>query len=285
MSDIIDVQTALVSVVAAAVYPNGTGAASVSGGPIIVYAGWPTASTLDNDLLAGKAHVSVYPTMIENNKTRYFKDWQPGILNVGTLTAVVSGQSIAIGGTIPAVTNPHIVAALVNGKPYVYAVLPSDSLATVATALAGLIAVDVAGTTAGGAVITLPASANITRAAVGVTGTSIREVRRQERVFQITVWANSPNQRDAISSALDVALATTQFLTMPDGYGARLIYRNSHVTDDLQKAKLYRRDFQYSVEYATTQTEVDMQITQEQLGLALKNDGSTQYTAPIIRTF
>ena len=285
MSDIIDVQTALVSVVATAVYPNGTGSASVSGGPIIVYAGWPTASTLDNDLLAGKAHVTVYPTMIENNKTRYFKDWQPGILNVGTLTAVVSGQSIAIGGTIPAVSNPHIVAALVNGKPYVYAVLPTDTLATIATALAGLIAVDVAGTAASGAVITLPASANITRASVGVTGTSVREVRRQERVFQITVWANSPNQRDAISSALDVALATTQFLTMPDGYGARLIYRNSHVTDDLQKAKLYRRDFQYSVEYATTQTEVDTQITQEQLSIAVKNDGSVQYTTPIIRTF
>ena len=285
MSDIIDVQNALVNAVAAAVYPNGTGAASVSSGPIIVYPGWPTASTLDTDLIAGKAHVSVYPTMIENNRTRYFKDWQPATLNTATLTAVLIGQVITIGGTIPSASNPHIVAALVNGKPYVYAVLPTDTLATVATALAGLIVVDVAGTAAVGAVITLPASANITRVAVGVTGTSIREIRRQERVFQITVWASSPSQRDLIGSALDVALAATEFLTMPDGYGARIIYRNSHVTDDLQKAKLYRRDFQYSVEYATTQVEVDTQITQEQLGIAVKNDGSTQYVQPIIRTF
>lgn len=285
MSDITDIQQALVNVIAAAVYPSGTGAASVSGGPVIVYAGWPTASTLDADLIAGKAHVTVYPTMIETNKTRYSKDWQTGVLNVATLTATLSGQTITIGGTIPPASNPHIVAALVNGKPYVYTVLVTDTLATVASGLAALIAVDVVGTVAAGAVITMPASANAIRANVGVTGTSIREVRRQERVFQITVWANTPTQRDQISSALDVALAVSQFITMPDGYGARVIYRNSHMTDDLQKAKLYRRDFQYSVEYATTQTEVDTQITQDQLGIAYQNDGSTQYTAAIIKTF
>ena len=285
MSDLIDVQQALVGIIAGAVYPGGTGLPSVSGGPVIVYAGWPTAATLDADLLVGKAHVTVYPTMIENNRTRYSKDYQPATLNVATITATLAGQTITIGGAMPAQSNPHIVAALVNGRPYVYPVLSTDTLASVATGLAALIAADIAGTAAVGTVITLPAAANITRAVVGVTGTSIREIRRQERIFQITVWANAPAQRDQISSALDIALSAVEFLSMPDGYGARLIYRNSHMTDNLQKAKLYRRDFQYSVEYATTQIEVETQITQEQLGIALKNDGATQFAAARITTF
>jgi len=279
MSDLIDVQNSLVSIVAAAAYPNGTGQASVSGSPIVVYAGWPTASRLDTDLIAGKAHITVYPTLIETNKTRYSKDWQQQSINTATITAAIVGQTVVIGGAMPSPFTAHNVVAMVNGLPYVYAVQAGDTLTTIAAALAALIAVGVTGTTSSGAVITMPSTANITAARVGVTGTAIREIRRQERVFQITVWANTPAQRDAIGSALDIALAATEFLTMPDGYGARMIYRNSHVTDDLQKAKLYRRDFQYSVEYATTQTEVETQITQEQLNTSVQNDGSTQYTA------
>lgn len=279
MADIIDVQSAIVTIVAGAVYPNGIGAASVSGNPIVVYAGWPIPSQLDTDLTAGKTHISVYPTMIEKNKTRYSKDWVQQSVNTATITATIAGQTVVIGGVMPSPFTAHNVAVLVNGLPYVYALQASDTLTSIATALAALIVAGVPGTTSSGAVITMPNTANIKAARVGVTGTSIREIRRQERVFQITVWANSPTQRDIIGAALDVALAATEFLAMPDGYGARVIYRNSHVTDDLQKAKIYRRDFMYSVEYATTQTEVDTQITQEQLNTSVQNDGSTQYTA------
>ena len=285
MSDVIDVQNVLVAAVAAAVYPNGTGAASVSGLPIVVYAGWPTASRLDADLLTGKAHITVYATATESNKTRYGKDWSLQSLNTATITALIAGQTVVIGGAFPSPFTAHNIVILANGKGYVYAVQATDTLATIGAALAALIAVDWAGTTSAAGVISLPTAASITAARVGVTGTSIREVRRQERVFQITVWSSTPGQRDAIGSALDIALAATEFLSMPDGYGARLVYRNSHVIDDLQKAKLYRRDFQYSVEYATTQTETDTQITQEQLGVALKNDGSTLYAAARITTF
>lgn len=93
-------------------------------------------------------------------------------------------------------------------------------------------------------------------------GMMVREIRRQDRVFQITVWAATPALRDVVAAAVDVTLTGTEFLTMPDGFGARIIYRNSHISDDLQKDKLYRRDFQYSVEYATTQTMAATAITQ-----------------------
>lgn len=281
MSDIIDVQNALVSAVAAAVYPNGTGQASVSNSAIIVYAGWPDASNLDADLLAGKTHITIFPTTTEKNTTRYSKDWQLQTLNVATITATITNQTVIIGGVFPSPFIAHNINVMVNGKPYVYAIQVSDTLTSIATALAALIVVGVVGATSSGAVITMPTTARITAARVGVTGTSIREIRRQERVFQITIWAQTPTLRDTIGSALDIALAATEFLTMPDGYSARLFYKSSNVIDALQKAKLYRRDFMYNVEYATTQTEVDTQITQEQLNLSMQNDGSTQYTTPI----
>ncbi len=285
MADIIDVQNTLVGIVANAVYPNGTGQASVSGNPIVVYAGWPTASKLDADLIASKAHVTIFPTATESNKTRYPKDWVQQTLNSVTISVTIVGQTVVIGGAMPAPFTAHNVMAMVNGLPYVYAVQQSDTLTSIATALAALIVAGVPGTTSAGAVITMPNAARITAARVGVTGTSIREIRRQERVFQITVWANTPAQRDVIGAALDISLANTEFLTMPDGYGARMIYRSSMVVDALQKAKLYRRDFMYSIEYATTQTETDTQITQEQLNTSVQNDGSTQYTAPRITYF
>jgi len=278
MSDIIDVQNALRDAIQGAVYPNGTGSASVSGNAIVMYAGWPTASKLDADLLVNKAHISIFPTATESNKTRYPKDWVQQTVNTATITAVIAGQTITIGGVMPSPFIAHNVMVMVNHKPYVCTVLITDTLTSIATALKALILADVAGTTSSGAVVTCPSSANITAARVGATGTSIRELRRQERVFQITVWANTPAQRDVIGAAVDVALAGTSFLTMPDGYGARLIYKSSLVTDNLQKANLYRRDFNYSVEYATTQTETDTQITQEQLNTSMENDGSTQYT-------
>lgn len=275
MSDVVDVQTSLVSTIANAVYPNGTSAASVSGFPVIVYAGWPMSVTLDADLINGKSHVTVFSTQIERNTTRFSRDWQPLSLTTATLTATISGTSLIIGGTVTIGQN---VMVMVNNKPYVYASLATDTLITIATALAALIALDIATTSAAGAIITCPANARLTAARIGVTGTATRELRRQVRTFQLTIWADTPSKRDTLSAAIDVALTAIEFLSLPDGYAARLTYQNSHVIDTLQKAKLYRRDFFYAVEYATTQTETETSITEAQLNTAIKADANTSYT-------
>ena len=55
--------------------------------------------------------------------------------------------------------------------------------------------------------------------------------------MQISVWTNSPSLRDIISSAVDVALAQIRFLTLPDGFGGRLIYKNSMVIDTCRKMR------------------------------------------------
>lgn len=286
MADLSDVLNVLAAQAAAAIYPAGTGQPSAAGVAAKVYPGWPAPAQLDADLKAATpiCHVSVYPRPEESNTTRFAPVWQQASLNTATLSLTVSGQTVTVAGTVPPPNNPHNLAVLANAKPYVYQVQVTDTLATIAAALAALIAADIPGTGAAGAVITLPSSARLQAGRVGVTGTGIREVRRQTQLIQIGVWADSAAHRDALAKVVDAALAFTTFLTMPDGTAARLRYRSTLMSDELQKDCIFRRDLFYSVEYATTQTEVETQITQEQLNVAAAVAGVEPF-APVATIF
>ncbi len=264
MADLSDVSNAFVALITSIVYPNGINNPSIANTGIRIYPGWPSPQQLDIDLAAGNCHISVYPRNDEQNTTRFSRDWQLQTLNTATLTLTANGQTVTIGGAMPSPFTPHNLVIFANNKPYVYAVQSGNTLNSIAASLAALIAVDVIGTTAIGAVITLPSSARLGAVRVGVTTTAISEVRRQKRGFQLTVWASTPIQRQIIASALDSALAVNYFLSLPDGTAARMIYSSSIETDMLQNEQIYRRDLIYSVEFATTQTEIQTQITQIQ---------------------
>ena len=272
-----DICTAIVNLIVATVYPNGTGQASVAGVGIKAFMGWPMPAELDADLAAGNAMVSVYPRAEEHNTTRYLPREADVTVQTPTLTLTVSGQTVTVGGTSPSSGNPHNLAVIANGVPYVHQPAAGATLASMAAALAALINVDIPGTTSLGAVLTLPAAARIAGARVGVTGTSVREWRRQERSFQIVVWAPTPTIRDAISNPLDVALAKTPFLTMPDGIAARLTYQRSPFTDALEKTAIFRRDLFYLVEFATTETQTLTQIVAEELDVSAAVAGVEPY--------
>ena len=271
MADITDVESALVALAAQVLYPNGSAAPSVSGVPAMVYAGWPTQDTLDSDLRSGKAHVSVFSTPTERNTTRYERKWQPLAAPMCTITTLIAGQTITLGGTVAV---PQNVMAVVDHLPYVYPVQAGDTLTKVATGLAALIP----GATSLGQVITVPGSANLTTARVGGVGTSIMILRNQERVMMLSVWADTPAHRKAIVEPIDVALANLSFLTLADQTRARIIYRGSRIDDSQQKAKLYRRDLLYSVDYATTIVSYDAQITQTQLNVKAAVAGVEPFT-------
>jgi hypothetical protein len=267
MADLVDVENSLVALISQILYPNGTSAAPLTGTPAIVYAGWPTASRLDADLLllaqnqpGGKIHVTVFPDKFERNTTRYMRQWQDSMPPVQTLTLIVIDETVTVGGTV---STPQNVMLMVNGAPVVYAVQPTDTLTSIATALAAL----VPGAVNFGPLITLPASSNLTAARVGASGQAVKEIRRQERVFRVTVWADTPARRDATTQAIDVVLADTKFLLFPDTSAGRLIYKSTWVDDMVSKAILYRRDLMYSVEYGTYQVATTMQITQTQLNV------------------
>ena len=275
MADLTDVETALVAVAVQALYPLGTGQPSSAGAPVRVYAGWPTSATLDPDLAAGVSHVTVFPSAGERNTTRFPREWKTLSINTPTLFIQMAGQVVTLSGSVPAAGNPHNICIMVGGKPYVYAVQTTDTLPGIAAALSGLIAAAVPGTTSAGGAVTLPSGANLQAARIGIAGTSIRELRRQERAMQIIVWASTPAIRDAAAQAVDALLATTDRITLTDGSSARVIYAGTRKDDQAQKAALYRRDLTYKIEYATTQTETDYQIVAEQLNVGYSPDLAT----------
>lgn len=252
MADQSDVLDALVASIAAAVYPNGTSQPAVAGGGARVYPGWPVPQQLDADLGAGITHVSVFPLPGEAVTSRYLNGNERELsTSPAKLFLTVAGQAITLSGSIPTAADPHTLVLIVSGKSYAYAVKTTDTLATAASALAALVAVDVPGTAAAGAVLTLPIAGRIGAARVATTGTYSRTLRTQTFPVQITVWAPSPQDRKDVAAAIDVALAAAPFLSLAD-QKARLSYRGSTTTDAGQKDRAYRRDLVYLAEYSTT---------------------------------
>jgi hypothetical protein len=260
MADLEDVMTAVSAASAVAVYPNGLDSPSVAGIPVLVVQGWPDSSGLNADLKAGKAQVSVFPLDMERNTTRFQRVWQPVSIAKPTITLTAVDDVITVGGAMPSPFALHNLAALIQGKAYLYSVQATDTLTSITTALAALIAVDFPLTTVSGETILVGGVTVVGRdgtpitCRVGTIGTSVREVRRQKRLFQITIWAPTPDSRRKLLAAMDAALQKTAFITMPDGLDARVEYFDSPMTDGIEKSQLYRRDLRYFIEYATTET-------------------------------
>jgi hypothetical protein len=264
MADFTDVANTLVGVIAGIVYPNGTGQPSIVNAPVKVFQGWPLPNPLEEDLKKGKLNISVWPTPTENVLPSRLQEWQTLSIADPTITLTSGDGTVTVSGTGAAGQN---AAVMVDNQPYVYAVQGGDTSETIAAALAALISVDRPATSAG-SVLTVPDTHSIV-ARVGTTGISIRELRRQEKLFQISIWADCHERRDPVASAIDIALAETLRLALPDGSQGILRYRSSNQIDNTQKNGIYRRDLMYAVEYSTTQTRTDTQIVSEKTSISV----------------
>ncbi len=254
MADLSDVEAAILQIIEGFIYPDGADRPSITGAFTKVFRGWPIPTQLEEDLRNGEVNVSVFPQDTESKTTRYQQDWQALTQPANGLILTVSGTTITLSGTV----TPGNVGAVINGKPYVYQVQPTDSLQSIAAGLSGLIDRDTP-SSVNGATVTIPNAYRIETRAGGI-GTIIRELRRQKRGFQVTVWCSTPDQRDITASAIDSALAAIDYIPLPDGTDGRLLYERSHVEDRSQEENLYRRDLFYSVEYGTTQTQTATEI-------------------------
>ncbi|WP_230371025.1 hypothetical protein [Paludibacterium denitrificans] len=173
-------------------------------------------------------HVSVYPLPTERKTSRHIgRGWTITATGAPTLTATVNLNQVTLGGTVSA---PQNVYLLVDGKGYAYAVQPADTLTSIATALA----MQIPGASSSGAVITLPSPHSVI-ARVGAVGTAMRELKRQEKQFQITVWTSTPALRDATAGPVDVALAVSSDLAFADGSHGILLYSHTIQTDQNEK--------------------------------------------------
>ncbi|GAB3249180.1 hypothetical protein [Chitinimonas naiadis] len=274
MADQSDVSNALVAAIAAACYPNGTGQACALSFPVRIYAGWPPPEALDADMKAGIAHATVWPR--ESRQLPLLdSDWKTQTEPVITITATVVGQTVTIGGTI---TAGNIVSVFANGKPYPYSIQQGNTLAGIAASLAALIAADIPGTNAAGAVLTLPASVRGLVARLGGQGTAIRNLRRTAQRFQVTAWGNCYDVRDKLAALIDVALADIKRVALPDGTSGTLHYQSDVQGDSLQKQRIYKRDLFYVVDFNVTQIQTQTSITQVQLTAAPSVGGSVPVT-------
>ena len=247
MADQSDVENVLVSLVAGALYPDGAGAASIPGPDCRIYRGWPLSAALDLDLAAGRINVTVFPQgEAGRNTTRYAEQWF-GSANSPTLTALVSGNSVCIGGSA---SLGQIAGILVDNLSYVYRIQSGDTPASVAANLAVLARanwiVQLSGTT-----LTVAGAGTILGRVVADVSV-LQEIKRQEQNFRITCWCPTPGTRDTTAAAIDQSLAALRFIAMPDGTQARLLYCGTVVFDQSQDALLYRRDLLYGAEYPTT---------------------------------
>jgi hypothetical protein len=262
MADLTDAADAIVDLIVAALYPQGLNGLVKPEVPVKVYPGWPDPSALEGDLGLAPAgnggttlralHVSVYNMPSERNVDRFPHEWRARPLAAPTYGLTVAGQVITVTGAAPSPHRRQNVAVKVFPKAYVYTTQDGDTPAEIASALRDLIAADVPGATVSGADITIPALYRIGFGRVGVMGSAIKEIGRQEKAFQITLWADTPDNRKWLAQAVAPALAQADFLTLADGTRARFIKKGETDIDRAQRQGAYRRDFVYTVEYATT---------------------------------
>lgn len=254
MADTSDVENALCDMIVAALYPAGTAAPSAVSAPCRVDRGWPIAAQLESELAEGRANISVFPRPTEMQATRYPREWKTLVPPVHTITAVVAGRVVTIGGTVGA--GQYVTLRAARAPAVSYQAKAGDTPATIAAALAAL----VPGAAAAGPAITWP-DGRIVTANVGAPGTSWRELKRQERHYQITLWCPTPALRDAIARVVDPALSRDDRIALPNGEIGHLRYVSSATFDDAQKAGEYRRDLIYKVEFPTSETATHYEIT------------------------
>jgi hypothetical protein len=249
MADQADVETALAALVANALYPDGTMAASVTGAVYRVYRGYPASPVLDVDVAAGIVHVSVAPAGGEvRNVTRYPRVWRDVAPVTARLSVTVSGGAASFSGNCAV---GQLAGILVNDTAFPYAVQAADSAATVASNLAAQIRtagwiVDYAGSTLG-----VPGAERFTARVVAGAG-ALQEIRRQVQEFRISMWCPDPATRDAAAPVIDAALADLNFMPLADGSFGRVRFAGVTASDGGADAQLYRRDLIYAVEYPTT---------------------------------
>jgi hypothetical protein len=253
MADQADVETALASLAANALYPAGTDAPSVIGNICRIYRGYPAAAALDADLAAGVLNVSVAAVAAAaKNVTRYPRVWRAVKPVPATLSVTVTGPGASFSG---ACAVGQLAGVAVNGAIFPYAVQGSDTPATIASNLAALLRqsgwlVNYSGTS-----LSVPGAEMFTARVVAGAG-ALQEIKRQVQDFKITLWCPDPASRDAAAPVIDQALAGPNFVPLADGSYARLIYAGSEPVDASADATLYRRDLIFSAEYATTLAQI-----------------------------
>lgn len=266
MADISDIENVLVSKIAGSLfsggYSPGTMATALTGGQVKLYRGWPVSAELEADIAASKSHVSVFPeAAMTRNTTRYQDQWVQPSTVTPTLTVTVSGNVATFAGTPAAGQMVGVLTGrAASTSAAVYAVQAGDTLAGIATALAG----QITGASSSGAAFTCT---SVPTVRITMTQAATLITRQQEQGFRISIWCPSPAARDLLAGYVDASLALTHSFTLSTGEFVRLIYRATMTDDKPSQARLWVRHLRYTAEYPTTSTQ-----TQQPMLIGVANE-------------
>ncbi|WP_036048702.1 hypothetical protein [Bradyrhizobium sp. Tv2a-2] len=288
MADLSDVTAYLAQQAFIAVYPNGTGSASVAGMDCRIFEGWPLPDQLDNDLTGFMmengdkvkrpggvcANVSIFPMLGQGapvpqiqNKTRTISQPTYG------LTFTVVGNTLTVSGQPAAGEYLTIIA----DDEYVF----SRGGATTQAILAALLADAQAAypqASATSTSLTVPGT-HILVVRQGGVGKVGRVIHRQKNSIMVTVWAPNQIARAAFAKAIDVQIKQTIVTTLSDTSQIKVTYNRTNTIDEEQSKGIYRRDLVFDVEYATLEIFDAYVITSTQVSIINLADTTTIATA------
>ncbi len=280
MADFSDVSDTFAALIAGMLYPGGTGAAAVTGSGYgyTIMPGWPESKCLESQLAQGNVQISIYPVKGEKNTTRFDERLHEYSRTTKTLTATVAANQVTFGG---AITTPQNVSIICNDTATIYALQAGDTLATIATALATLLTAKGIAASSAGSVLTISGAVGLIQADVGVIGKLWVELKRQVKMFQITIWAPTPGKRAAAAKVIDPGLAGLHWLQLPDFTAGRNIYVRGDDDDGGQEVLAYRRDLIYAVEYPTIKLIDGTEVVSVQQGITPTLGAMDEIVAPV----
>lgn len=250
-----DVARYLAGRISEVVYPGGSRLPGIVNPSVKIYPGWPVHGALQQDIENGGVHVSVWPLPTERKiSTALGRPCLVIAKGKPTLQLTVNGSVIGVSGVAAAPTN---VRVNLNGKAFTFSFRAGT---TAEQAIKKFSAVLPKSFTVLSSVCVLMAE----HLSVSATtpGTAVKELHRQIKDFQVTVWAPTPGLRDRIGSAIDTALSEQCHIDLNDGTPAQLLYARQFDSDRSENWHVYRRDLIFSVNYATTRTITAPEVTQ-----------------------
>lgn len=249
------VRDTLVALATSAVYPNGTGSASVTGKTVALAGGWPLPADIDTAMAAGASIVNVWPAPGATGAAEQLFE-PPQVVSMGALglsVSVNSPSSVTITGT-PNV-GEYVLVSLDHAIGFSYVAVANDTAASVANALATAIAANYPGTTAANGVISV-VGAHLLEASNAAPGTIGQALWRQKQLFRVIIRSPNDADRNTLEGAIDPVFKASLRIVFPDASQGILLFQSVLDSDLSEKVGEYARTLQYAVTYSTNMTYV-----------------------------
>jgi len=260
MADVSEVTQFIARRVAAALFPDGESETSLAGVPVKIYPGWPVPDALQRDIEAGAAHVTVWPLPGERKvSTGLGRPFRTVAKGKPSLQVNVNGSIIRLSGEVTADTNVQIA---LGSKVFRLHFPAGITLSSVKARLSETLP---RASVIFGRVVVL--SAGHITATVTTAGTVVRELRRQIKEFQVTVWAPTPVLRNRIGTLVDVTLSEQHHIDLGDHVPAQMLYARQSESDAGGNFHVYRRDLIFSINFALTQQSTASEVIATEFSL------------------